>query len=576
VSGQRKALIIANDEYEHDELRNLLAPGADAEALSRVLGDPQIGEFTVQIMRNEPAHVMQAQLEELFSESRPDDVLLLHFSGHGLKNDSGELFFAASNTRPNRLGSTAVSADFVHRCMRDARSRNIVLLLDCCYGGAFAQGVRVRAAGNVNVFDSFPRGWPSGGRGRAVITASNAMEYAFEGGRLADDVHRGPSVFTSALVEGLATGDADRDEDGFISLDELYDYVFDKVKERNPHQTPSRQVELEGELYLARSRRRRIRPVPTPADPQAARADAANAKAAAAATVAGKPEIARRGLSQDRLCTIGSVLALVAGITKITGDAVTPWSPVQPPIIYSIASYALPAILVLGSLAALTIRNRRKLLLSCVAGGWFIAFAWVIFDILLFPAEDVLSSSKRNVASHFLSLAGDLMGVVAVVLLLAAIRGFKTRRHWAAPPAIPVLLLIGLTLCWAVWNALWLIELARLEGHGTAYLSVNYPQVSFSAVGLIAVWLAAFYALRADDHVLGGFIVGGWLIADSLQFLRFVTSGFTFASWAVGLNFLTVIAIAATACIAIAYIRHGRSAAVASSGQAEVKSGNAT
>ena len=207
-----------------------------------------------------------------FRRAWPDDLLLLHFSGHGLKSESGELFFAAANTKPNRLGSTAVAADFVQRCMRDSRSRSVVLLLDCCYGGAFAQGVKVRAAGDVNVLDSFPQG-RSGGRGRAVITASSAMEYAFEGDRLADDQHRRPSVFTGVLVEGLITGDADRDEDGLVSLNELYDYVFDKVREKNPHQTPSRQVELEGELYLARSRRRRIRPAPIPPDLQAAITD---------------------------------------------------------------------------------------------------------------------------------------------------------------------------------------------------------------------------------------------------------------------------------------------------------------
>jgi hypothetical protein len=266
-------LIIANDEYEQEALRDLLAPGADAEALGRVLSDAQIGDFAVQVVRNEPSHLIQAQIEELFSESRSDDVLLLHFSGHGLKSESGELFFAAPNTRPNRLGSTAVSADFVERCMRASRSRSVVLLLDCCYGGAFGQGSTVRAAGDVNVLDSFPQGRLGGGRGRAVITASSAMEYAFEGDRLADDQHPRPSVFTSALVEGLSTGDADRDEDGWVSLDELYDYVFDKVQEQNPHQTPSRQVELEGELYVARSRRRRIRPAPIPPDLEAAITD---------------------------------------------------------------------------------------------------------------------------------------------------------------------------------------------------------------------------------------------------------------------------------------------------------------
>ena len=273
MSGQRKALIVASDQYEQEGLRNLVAPTADAEALAGVLGDPQIGDFDVQVVRNEPSHAIQAQIEDLLSESRPDDVLLLHFSCHGLKSDSGELFFAAANTRPNRLGSTAVSADFVQRCMRASRSRTIVLLLDCCYGGAFAQGVTVRAAGDVNVLDSFPTDRAGGGRGRAVITASTAMEYAFEGEQLTDDQRRRPSLFTAALTEGLASGDADRDEDGWVSLNELYEYVFDAVRDRNPNQTPSRQVDMQGELYLARSQRRRIQAAPLPADLQAALTD---------------------------------------------------------------------------------------------------------------------------------------------------------------------------------------------------------------------------------------------------------------------------------------------------------------
>jgi hypothetical protein len=63
-------------------------------------------------------------------------------------------------------------------------------------------------------------------------------------------------VFTSALVEGLRTGEADLDGDGLVALDELYDYVFDKVRERNPAQTPTKSIEMSGDLYLARSRRR--------------------------------------------------------------------------------------------------------------------------------------------------------------------------------------------------------------------------------------------------------------------------------------------------------------------------------
>ena len=45
----------------------------------------------------------------------------------------------------------------------------------------------------------------------------------------------GPRPFVD---EGLTTGDADRDNDGHIALGELYDYVYDRVRERSPHQTP--------------------------------------------------------------------------------------------------------------------------------------------------------------------------------------------------------------------------------------------------------------------------------------------------------------------------------------------------
>lgn len=271
--GSRTALIVANDAYEHEGLRHLVSPAADAEALAGVLGDEQIGDFAVRVVRNEPAHAIELEIEDLFSEARTDDVLLVHFSCHGLKNEAGELFFAAPNTRPNRLGSTAVSADFIQRCMRASRSQRIVLLLDCCYGGAFGQGVAVRAADDVNVLDAFPGRNAGGGRGRAVITASSAMEYAFEGDRLTDDHSRRPSVFTAALVEGLATGDADRDEDGFVSLNELYGYVFDRVTQQNPHQTPTRDIEGQGDLHVARSRRRRIAAQPIPSDLAAATVD---------------------------------------------------------------------------------------------------------------------------------------------------------------------------------------------------------------------------------------------------------------------------------------------------------------
>ena len=89
------------------------------------------------------------------------------------------------------------------------------------------------------------------GKGRAVLTASDATQYAFEG----DDL-RGSgttSVFTRYLVEAISSGAADLDEDGDIALDELYSYVYEKVVAELPQQRPKKQEDVDGRILIARN-----------------------------------------------------------------------------------------------------------------------------------------------------------------------------------------------------------------------------------------------------------------------------------------------------------------------------------
>ena len=168
----REALVVAVDQYADEGLGRLRAPADDAAALGEVLGDPRIGDFAVRVLRNESAQTIRVAVEDFFADRRPDDLLLLHFSCHGLKNAAGELYLAASDSRPDRLASTAVPADFVNRQMADSRAQRIALFLDCCYGGAFPRGMVVRAAGEVAVGDAFAdpagRRRPGSGRGHGV------------------------------------------------------------------------------------------------------------------------------------------------------------------------------------------------------------------------------------------------------------------------------------------------------------------------------------------------------------------------------------------------------------------------
>ena len=266
MAGARLALVVANEDYADDGLRRLAAPGRDADALAEILGDTAIGGFAVQVLRNESAQQIRFTIEDFFADRSPSDLLLVHFSCHGVKNAAGELFLAAADTRPTRLASTAVAADFVNRQMADSRAQRIALFLDCCYGGAFPRGMVVRAAPTAQVRDAFVEQQDlGGGRGRVVVTASSAMQYAFEGEELAPDADVGTSVFTKALVDGLTTGDADRDGDGWVGLTELFSYVSEQVRQTMPQQTPQMWTfGAQGDMHIARSRFRRVTPAALP------------------------------------------------------------------------------------------------------------------------------------------------------------------------------------------------------------------------------------------------------------------------------------------------------------------------
>lgn len=249
---------MASDRYDDPGLGSLRSPAHDVRALAAALADPRIGGFEVDNVFNRQAHEVNAAIEDFFCDRRPDDVLLLYVSSHGVKDDAGRLYFATSNTRVKRLGSTGIASAFVSEQMSQSMSRNIILLLDCCYSGAFVEGMIVRGGGSVGINERLS------GSGRAILSSSSSLEYAFEldRQRTTKEISRypsegngggRPSVFTEALVRGLVTGEADRNRDGRISIDELYDYTYSEVTAANPNQTPTKFSDVSGELIVAYS-----------------------------------------------------------------------------------------------------------------------------------------------------------------------------------------------------------------------------------------------------------------------------------------------------------------------------------
>ncbi|MBB1158138.1 caspase family protein [Amycolatopsis dendrobii] len=246
--GGRFALIVTTESYTDETFAQLKSPKADADALEAVLKDPLIGNYAVSALHDADCQEVRVAIDEFFAESEFDDVRLLYISGHGVKSDDGRLHFVMRDSKAQLLQSTTIDGDWVRARMDEGRSNHVVVVLDCCYAGAFPSGFRHRADDQVHAIQQLR------GKGRAVLTSSSSVQYSYETGTDATPTVTGsapPSIFTGILVEGLQSGQADRNADGIIDAQELYDHVFDKVRESPSPQRPQGKFDTEGKLPVA-------------------------------------------------------------------------------------------------------------------------------------------------------------------------------------------------------------------------------------------------------------------------------------------------------------------------------------
>jgi uncharacterized caspase-like protein len=257
------ALVIANNQYSDPGLAQLSAPGQDAEDLARVLRSKEIGAFEeVKVLLNQPEPVVREAIDGFFTLKKSDDLLLLYFSGHGVRDEQGALYLAVTNTNRDRLRSTGIKSDFIRESMDQSRSRRQVLILDCCNSGAYAQGSKAAVGVTIGTRTAFE----GTGYGRVILTATDATQFAWEGDKVIGKKETSNSLFTHFLVKGLE-GEADQDGDGKITVDELYDYAYEQIVSRTPAQTPGKwSYKQQGEIILRQTAVEEIKPAALPSD----------------------------------------------------------------------------------------------------------------------------------------------------------------------------------------------------------------------------------------------------------------------------------------------------------------------
>ncbi len=225
---RKLALLIGVSEYGKG-FEPLRAPLKDVAALQRVLENPELGGFDqVTTLLNPDLREMNLGIFDLFSASTKNDLILLFFSGHGMPDDDHHLYLCTRETSKTDYLATSVAAHFIQKLSDNANyAKRQVLILDCCYSGAFAEGWRRK--GDIKV--ELGQEW--GKKGRVVLASSSSTQASFEqeGSEL--------SLYTQYLVEGIETGAADVDRDGAVKIRELHDYIERKVREVKPKMAPN-------------------------------------------------------------------------------------------------------------------------------------------------------------------------------------------------------------------------------------------------------------------------------------------------------------------------------------------------
>jgi hypothetical protein len=226
VAPRRRALLICNGTFSDLGLFNLPGVRKDHRAMSRVLGDPQIGGFEVTALLDEPLLAVRKAIAIACRDSVAGDTLLIYYSGPSFRGPDGGLYLPVADSHKDLPDATAIDAEFILGRIRQSACRRVVLLVDGCHSGAFFEN---------------NRGIPDGLFAITACAADQMTADTPEGGAL-----------TRTLAEGLESAATDLNGDGRISIDDLHSFVAARLAAQGYAATPQKWVwNVREPIYIA-------------------------------------------------------------------------------------------------------------------------------------------------------------------------------------------------------------------------------------------------------------------------------------------------------------------------------------
>ena len=225
-------------DYASQDLQNLKYAAKDAQQFAQAAKNSAgdlYREVKPQVITNKSAtkQNVEQSLAQLARDVQQDDIVMLFFSGHGVR-EGEDTYFMTTDGIAADPAPTSVDFGYIKKRLNAMVSKGckVVLFMDACHSGAM-----LTKSGTKDLSMTLP--------GMIGFYSSTRLEESAESDQL------GNGAFTKALLDGISGKAAN--SKGEITTTGLRNYIEAEVKKINSKQTPLTQNEL-GEVVLFKAK----------------------------------------------------------------------------------------------------------------------------------------------------------------------------------------------------------------------------------------------------------------------------------------------------------------------------------
>ncbi len=186
---RKVAVLFGIDQYVDQRIPSLDNAISDADAVGRVLSE-KLG-YEVRVVRNATKADIVRALNELATEVEPTDSVVVYYAGHGDVIEKTGIGYWLPSDASAEDAKQWLSNDDISRMLSSIKARQLAMISDSCYSGAFAKEQKVALdAGRVRPETVLTR--------RSVIVMSSGGDEP-----VADSGRGGHSIFAWYLMQDL-------------------------------------------------------------------------------------------------------------------------------------------------------------------------------------------------------------------------------------------------------------------------------------------------------------------------------------------------------------------------------------